>query len=63
MIVESHFKIWKSFLGDDNRIVEVTDAEAEEFMKSKSESAAKENSVKTEEDKKDGEEEDEEDKG
>ena len=51
------------FLGDDNRIVEVTDAEAEEFMKSKSESAAKENSVKTEEDKKDGEEEDEEDKG
>merc|ERR1711971_1220821 len=42
--------------GDDNRIVEVTDAEAEEFMKSKSESDAKENSVKTEEDKKDGEE-------
>jgi len=57
--------------GDDNRIVDVTDAEAEAFMKSKSESAskeksetsAKENSVKTEDDKKDGEEEDEEDKG
>ena len=62
MVVKSYL-IWKLLLGDDNRIVEVTDAEAEEFMKTKAESAAKENSVKTEEDKKDGEEEDEEDKG
>merc|ERR1711997_1377451 len=50
--------------GDDNRIVEVTDAEAEAFMNNKSqESPPKESASKEDTDKKDGEEEDEEDKG
>ena len=49
--------------GDDNRIVEVTDAEAEEFMKNKSEESPKESSSKEDTDKNGEEEEDEEDKG
>ena len=49
--------------GDDNRIVEVTDAEAEEFMKNKSEESPKESSYKEDTDKNGEEEEDEEDKG
>jgi len=50
--------------GNDDRIVEVTDAEAEAFMKKKSaEETPKESSSKEDTDKKGDEEEDEEDKG
>merc|ERR1712241_356268 len=50
--------------GNDNRIVEVTDAEAEAFMNNKSkESPPKESASKEDTNKKDEEEEDEEDKG